>query len=127
MSFIKKIEGMSRGVVVLDNNIESLESHLQKRNIKVIVPPAGMQDEHIIEKLLPFRIFITNNVRHFTNDASSFEYGIIDVPMDLMADPAKAAKAISDAIISHSLWSKSHAFLVTISNNGKSSFKELTD
>lgn len=74
MSFIKKVEGMSRGVVVLDNNIESLEPHLQKRNIKVIVPPADMQDEHIIEKLLPFRIFITNNVRHFTNDSDTHRF-----------------------------------------------------
>lgn len=96
MCFIQKVEAMSRGVVVLDNNIESLESHLQKRNIKVIIPPAGM-------------------------------HSIIDVPMDLMTDPGKAAKAISDIIISHALWSKSHAFLVTINANGKSSFKELTN
>lgn len=125
MGFCKKVESMSRGIVVLDNNIESLESFLQKRNIRVIVPPAGMSDDQIIEKLLPFRILITNNVDHFTGDASSFEYGVISVPMALMADPAKAAKAISDALSNHELWSKSNAFLVTINVDGKSTYKEL--
>ena len=127
MRFANKVESMSRGIVVLDNNIESLESHLLKRSIRVIVPPAGMPDKQIIEQLLPYRIFITNNVRHFTAEASSFEYGIIAVPMAAMADPENAAKLISDAVQQHSLWSKKHGFLVTINLTGKSTYKELTD
>ncbi len=127
MGFVHKIEAMSRGIVVLDNNIESLESFLQKRNIRVIVPPTGMSDENIIEKLLPYRIFITNNVRHFTSEASSFEYGIIEVPMDVMANPANAAKLISDALVQFSLWSKKHGFLVTLSLTKNPTYKSLID
>jgi len=127
MTFIQKVESMSRGIVVLDNNIESLESALQKRNIRVVIPPAGMPDNQIIEKLLPYRIFITNNVRHFTSDASSFEYGIIEVPMAAMADPVNAAKMISDAISQYALWSKKHGFLVTLSLSNKATYKEIID
>jgi hypothetical protein len=126
MRYLAKIEAMSRGVVVLDENITALRLLLQARNIKVIVPPVGMKDPDIIATLLPHRILITNNEKDFVSEASSFEFGIVSIPQSLMADPEKAVKAISDALTEHSLWSKRHGFLVRITYGG-STYKELKD
>ena len=129
MSYLSKvkIEAMSRGVIVLDQNIETLKPFLQERNIKVIEPPTGMKDPDIIRLLLPHRILVTNNVIDFKKEASSFEFGIIGVPKSLMANPENAAALVSKALTDHKLWAKRHGFLVTLSVKGKSTMEDLKD
>lgn len=129
MSFIEKvkIQAMSRGVVVLDNNLEVLKAVLIERRIRVVIPQPGMADEDIIRTLCPHRILITNNLKDFVSEVSSYEFGIIFIPQTLVADVSKAGKLISDVIIKYSLWSKMHGFVVKIDSEGKSNFQEITD
>lgn len=117
---------MSRGIVVLDENLLSLETHLQKRNMRVIKPIAGMTDDTIAEALASGRVLITNNSKDFLQLAIDFEFGIIATEKG-PADDASLAKAISSAITAHSLWAKKGAFVTTLKKDGTSTFKELKD
>ncbi|MBI2372368.1 MAG: hypothetical protein HYV07_00075 [Deltaproteobacteria bacterium] len=113
---------MARGYVVLDENLSALAPALRARNIRVIEPPSGTSDQDIKERFLPGRIFITNNVRDFEEDVSSFEYGLIAVQTRFI-DPTpgagnQTAKAISDAIQRHSLWALQRGFVVTVNDSG---------
>jgi hypothetical protein len=125
MRFLDRVHAMSRGLVVLDENISGLEMSLRERNITVIVVPSGWSDEDIKLKLLPHRIFVTKNSKHFIEDATSYEYGIIAVEKLGLSDKDKAAKYISQAISKNRLWSKIHGFFVTISSTGKTTYKDL--
>ena len=110
MRYLSKIEAMSRGSVVLDENVSYLESPLQKKNIRTITPLPGMTDEQIAEKLAMHRIFVTNNSKHFLQLALEYEIGMIAVenlPKDALAD--LISKTISDL----GLWSAIKPFLVT--------------
>jgi len=49
---------MSRGTVVVDENISNIAPFLEKKGIRVRMPPKGMSDEKIAEDYLPNRIFI---------------------------------------------------------------------
>lgn len=116
---------MARGILVIDENLESLTRELQQRNIRTIIPNKGMKDKIIKEQLLPHRIFVTNNTKDFKNDATSFEYGIISTEGMKIKNPNILAKKISDAIIEFSLWSRKYGFLLKLKDKGKSIFEEL--
>ena len=122
---IKKIS-MSRGVLVLDENVENLKEELKKLNIKIIQPKKGLSDKSIKEELLLHRILVTKNSQDFTKEAPIFEYGIIAIE-HIKGTAEKVADLISEAIVKHSLWSKKHGFIVTIDSKGNSTFKPLTD
>ena len=113
---------MARGVLVLDEDLQALESALRARNIRVIRPPVGTSDDAIKEHFLPGRILVTRNVRDFENDVSSYEFGLIGVTtsfIDPEPGPAnKTVKAISDAIQQHGLWALGRGFIVLVSDNG---------
>lgn len=60
------------------------------------------------------RILVTSRASRYVEDATAYEYDLIAVPKDLIADPLKAATAISRAIVQHGLWSMGHSFLLDL-------------
>ena len=126
-SFYKKMSvAMARGTVVLDENLLNLKESLQKINIRVIVPTAGMSDETIKEQMLANRILITNNSKDFILDASSYDYGIISTENLSSKDIKSVMQKIHEAFISLELWSKRHGFIVYLKDSGNAEYKELT-
>jgi len=117
MKYLDKIEAMSRGSVVLDENVSFLKDVLfQKKNIRTVLPMTGMTDEQIAEKMAMHKIFITNNSKDFLQLALEYEIGIIAVE-NLTKDPKLLADIISQTITDLSLWSATKPFLVTFNNN----------
>jgi len=125
---IKDIVAMSRGRVVVDENLEFIINELRKRNIIVITLIKRMKDNDIKSHILSGRIFITNNSADFVKDATSYEYGIIATENIRFKDPEKLAKMISDAIIEFELWSiinSNGCFILHLKNDGKHVLKML--
>ena len=60
------------------------------------------------------RILVTTNTEGFVAEATVYEYGLIEVPEGLLADPLKAVKAISRAFVKHGLWTMGHSFLLRL-------------
>lgn len=132
---IKKVSGktvqnviekfsMARGIVVLDENTNSISDALRDKNLRVLNVMPGMDDELIKQTVLSGRIFITNNSIDFVYDAKKLEYGIISTENIADKDPKRLAQLISQAIIEHSLWAKKHGFIVRLSESG-STFRQL--
>jgi hypothetical protein len=117
--------GMSRGVVVLDENLNYLYEALRRKNFHIISPDLGELDEKIIEKYLPGRIFITNNPKDFTKAAVENAFGIIVMPFSLTASPQYAADLISDAICAESLWSIKKPFILKFKDGGAYDYRLL--
>ena len=122
-----RLNEMSRGYVVVDENLESLSPYLQAKKIKVIVPPKGTSDEHIQEKYLPGRILITNNTKDFVEGIIEQEYGIISTEGINSKDPNRLADLISKAIMKHHLWSLKHGFILKLSSDGKHKLKMVSE
>lgn len=122
---IETINEMSRGLVVLDENLAELKIPLMELNIRVLLPPKGMSDEEIKHSMLSRRLFITNNSKDFVHEASSYEYGIIATE-HATKDTTRLAKIISKALIDYDLWSKQHGFILKLMQTGKHEFTPLT-
>lgn len=117
--------GMSRGVVVLDENLYSLYDDLKKRNMRVIKAP--VHDADIAEQTVSGRILITNNSKDFVELAPEFEFGIIateDVPNSKEA-PDLLGRMISKALSDFDLWPKREAFILYLKKDGKHELKML--
>jgi hypothetical protein len=123
----KKIVAMARGIVVLDENVSGMESELRARNIKVISIPKGTDDEVIKRHYLPGRIIVTANSRHFIDDASSYEYGIIALDKIKFKDPKMMALIVSNAFVKKQLWSKAHGFVIELDDQGNGILRDLID
>lgn len=128
----KTFIAMARGTLVVDECIKEIAAALRSSNIHIIEPQPGEKDKDIIERLLPNRIIVTKNSVDFKNFASSYDFGIIDISklkyIDSSISPSqnKTVRLISDAIIKFNLWSIRHGFILTLHDNGKHVFKELT-
>lgn len=122
-----KVVAMSRGTVIVDENLRSIGQFLTDANIRVRMPPQGMEDKQIAREYLPNRIFITNNSKDFIRVAIKYDIGIIATENIQSKDPEILADIISDALIDFSLWSERIGFLLTLMNDGKHDFKRLTD
>lgn len=117
--------GMARGVVVVDENLFGLENFLVQQNIRCILPDVSMVDEDIKYKLLPHRIFITNNANDFVDDAVAGEYGIISTENIRFKDFKMLSKMISRAIIEFELWSYQGGFILILNQNENHELKVL--
>lgn len=117
---------MARGILVLDENLEHLQSEFSRRNIRVLAPEKGMSDEKIAEIYASGRIIVTNNSADFLDLAVEFEFGIISTERFRLKD-ASLAIAVSRGIMKHSLWSKTGAFLAVVNSDGTMTVKDLSD
>jgi len=122
-----KTVAMSRGTVIVDENLQEISEYLKELNIRVRLPPQGMPDNKIVEDYLPNRVFVTNNSKDFLRAAVIYDIGIIATENIKSKDPKKLANMVSDAIIDFSLWSQRGGFLLTLMSNGKHKFKPLVD
>lgn len=126
-------EATSRGVLVVEENVQTIAVPLRAANIRVIVPRPGMTDDVIKSELLPGRIFVTKSAEDFIYDASSYDYGIVSLDklesVDPTSDPAKntTVTLISRALIEHKLWTKRHGFILVLAENGKHRYQDLVD
>lgn len=116
---------MTRGLVVLDENVKSWREELRDRNIRVKEPTVGMTDVDIKEQLLEHRILITANSKDFLDDATSFEYSIIAAENIQRMSAKDAGKLISKALIGFNLWAKPHSWLLVLQPTGEHKFTEL--
>ena len=120
------VVGMSRGTIVLDENVENLREALQGRNIRVVMVPKGTPDEKIMEELIPDRIFLTLNGKDFEDQVADFEFGLIILEQAMMAQGEKqVAKKISEAMTEHSIWSLRRNFILRLYASGKSDLKRI--
>jgi hypothetical protein len=123
---------MSRGIVMLDENVLALETALQASNLRVLKPRPGEPDEHIKERLAK-NIIITKNAKDFVGDASMYEYGIISLDKLKFIDPEPSPKKnktvtlINAALKDFKLWSKGHGFIVVLNPNGRHRYQDLLD
>jgi len=124
---------MSRGTLVIDENAFELVPSFEASNFHIIKPYPGEKDKDMIPRLLPNRIIVTKNPVDFKGFASSYDIGIIDISKLKFVDPDpnptvnKTFRAISDAIIKHSLWSIRHGFIITLYNDRDPVLTDLTD
>lgn len=121
------VQGMARGVVVLDYNLANLAEGLRSRNIHVLLVPPTMEDDDIKRVYLTRRLFITNNPQHFVDDASSYEYGIISTKNVKYKGEEKLVPLISRALTRHSLWSSHGGFIIELNDKGEGEIKPLQD
>jgi hypothetical protein len=98
-------QAMSRGTLILDENVEVLKSALQNKNFHVFTPEPSMKDIDIKKDLLFNKIFVTNNDKDFVGDERKYSYSIIKIEQDILADRDAAATAISAAIRDHQVQS----------------------
>lgn len=113
---LRQAVGMARCTLVVDENVENLKEHLEKKNCRVHTPTKGWQDDSKeFSKLISSRIFVTANPKDFIDKIPELDVGLISVehvyqkmPPDLLADK------ISKVLTKLSLVSKRHGFLVTI-------------
>lgn len=117
---------MSRGVIVLDENVQNLKPELQDKNIRIISVNPSTKDPKIITDILPNRIFITNNSKDFVQSAAEYDIGIIATE-HVNKDPKALSAMISKALTSNSLWSKKHGWILILKSEGQHEFKELVD
>ena len=122
-----KIVAMTRGTVVLDENLQNLESFLKDRNMHVVVPPTGTSDEKIAKLYASHRILITNNSKDFIQLAPEYSLGIIATEKLKTKDPEELTKIISSAISKLSLWSKRHGYILQLKESNQHTFKPLVD
>ena len=117
---------MSRGTLVVDENLQSIVDELRSCNITVVTPAPGTSDDEIKRRLLSNRIFVTNNSSDFVYDASSFVYGIIATE-GVAKEPKGLAKMISSAIIKFGLWSYPKSFILRLDKEGNHVITDLSD
>jgi hypothetical protein len=118
----------SRGTVILDENLESIKPFLEKKNIRVRLPPKGLSYEKIAEDYLPNRIFITNNSKHFVDMASDYDIGIIAIEdMNVVKYPQCIANIISKAIKEYSLWNIRHGYILVLRSEDRHQIIPLID
>jgi hypothetical protein len=130
---VRNVIAMARGTLIVDECVKELSAPLKANNMHIIEPHPGEKYEEIIERLLPNRIIVTKNPEDFKKHASSQDIGIIDISKLNFVDPSpspsrnKTVQIISEAIIKFNLWSIRHGFIITLHDNGKHFFKDLTD
>jgi len=109
------VVAMSRGNVVLDENLRNLKSSLQSKNIRVFEAPAQMSDD-MIAIFSSGRILITNNTKDFKQSAIEHEFGIIATEGCNTQDSAGLANKLSKALTEYSLWSQTKPFIFHLKN-----------
>lgn len=118
---------MSRGILVVDENLLALAKELAKLNIRIITPNKGQADQVIKRILLGHRIFVTNNTKHFKDDITAYEYGIISTEDVKSYEPIKLANMISKALTEYKLWSIGRNFILTLKPSGKHNLELIND
>jgi hypothetical protein len=69
---------MTRGVLVLDGNLSSLEPHLRKKNYHVLSLPPDVMDPERKALVLTDRTLVTITPQDFEADVPVLEYSLID-------------------------------------------------
>ena len=115
LEVMETVTAMSRGLVVVDENLLDLRNELLTRNIRALTLPQQSSDD-LVAAFASHRILITKNTKDFLQLAVEHEIGLISVE-GVARDTKNLANAISKALREHSLWSTPKPFLFHLSNN----------
>lgn len=107
----------SKGTVVVDEHLFKVGELLKQKGMKVIFVDKGTDDTILQEKVLPNRIFITNNTKHFIWEASTYGYCIIATE-GVSSDPVELSNIINKAFIKMNLWSRKN-WICKLRSSGK--------
>lgn len=113
---------VSRGVLILDEDLVGLKKPLEERNFRVHVAVASAMDDQIWAMLM-HRVLVTNNSSHLLEPAVVHEFSIIDT-MEAPKDPEKLADIISREWLSGSLRNR-QPFLARINQDGSVAVSEI--
>lgn len=120
---------MSRGSLVIDENLRELIPGLREMNIHLIIPEQGKSDKFIAENLCADRIFVTRNSKDFLKYAKGLSIGIVSLEGIKYIDPEtdsdknRTVNLISDALIKYKAWSRRHGFYLQLRDDGKHRFQ----
>ena len=126
MNKTEEILQVTRGVLVVDENLQDLIKELRERDILIVKKRQDMDDEYFKTQILPDRIFVTNHSKDFILDATSYGYKLIGTE-EVSKDAKTLAKIISDALINCSLWTKRHCWILTLKPDGNHVLTNLVD
>lgn len=84
---------VSRGVLIVDEDLFGLQRPLEQRNFRIHVIAASVMDDQIWGMLM-HRVLVTNNSSHLLEPAVVHEFSIIDT-MEAPKDPERLADIIS--------------------------------
>ena len=116
MAMRSVVLSMSRGNIVLDENLRNLKAGLQSKNIRVFEAPDELSDD-LVAVFSSGRILITNNTQDFRQAAIEHEFGIIATEGCNTQDAQALTSRISRALTEHSLWSQTKPFIFHLSNS----------
>jgi hypothetical protein len=119
-----QVKAMSRGFIVIDENVSYLASHLLERNFRVFTVPKGTSDRDIINSYLGGRKFITGNSKDFKQYVPEFDIGLIAVD-SATTDPKNLADLISKAWRECQLGSTQGAFILNLLSDGSFKFEDV--
>lgn len=121
-----RVTAMSRGILVLDENVSSLETPLRNRNFRIMNAPQGVSDEKIANSMLSGRTFVTKNSKDFITLGTELEIGIINCDSLFTKSPEELSKIISDAYTEYELNShRGTGWMLTLKSDGNHEFRNL--
>ena len=120
---------LTRGVVVLHENLSEIGDELRDRDISVIIYVSAMDIDVLKHDYLPGRILITTKPADFVWDASSYCYGILDIRKIKTKDPLTIASLISKVMARYKLWerSKRSGWIMVLNDQGTGKIRALED
>jgi len=129
---IRARAGLARGVVVLDPDLEGLETALKAANLMVVIPPAGLDDLTLKEQILPHRIWITRNQAEVIDEPAVYEYGVVSlrslsvIEWQPTYEKNRTVQEISKALSRYGLWTRGCRFLLELKDDGNHRLQEVT-
>jgi hypothetical protein len=112
------IVAMSRGFIVLDENVAYLEKPLTERNFRVFVVPKHTPDRQIAKSYLGGRKFITKNTKDFETFVPELDISLIDAD-HVTNDAEKLSDMISESWKKYKLGSIKGPWILRMNSNGK--------
>lgn len=115
--------------ILLDENLRGLEPALEDDGFKVVLPPAGLNDNTLKAKARGWAI-LTRNSQDFVDDAVRFDYDVITIEDTRFVDDKPdrtndTVRKISDAVRRSRLGTIRGNFLLKIRDNGSSHLRQL--
>ena len=126
MNKTEEILQVTRGVLVVDENLQDLIKELRERDIIIIEKHSDEDDESFKRRILTDRMFVTDKSKDFVMDATSYVYKLIGTE-EVSKEAKTLAKIISDALINYSLWTKRHCWILKLKPDGNHTLINLVD
>jgi hypothetical protein len=118
------IISLSRGFIVLDENVAYLENPLHERGFKVFIVPKHTPDRIIAKTYLGGRFFLTKNTQDFEKFVPEVDIKLIDAD-HVTNDAENLADLISHVWKKYKLGSVKGPWIFHLNSNGKHVFEHV--